>query len=115
MTKKEMIDFIKANVGTEFTYVYRSDGDTVRAYVKVFDPEIGLTCYTLDPWTRDGYRSHNAEDDGTWCVVGIHFDRAENHKNHTLKSAYDVVKAIVDTGKFKSAPDAGAGVSCAFM
>ena len=41
--------------GVEFTYFY-SDGDSINAYVKRYDPKIGLTCYTLETETRMGWR-----------------------------------------------------------
>lgn len=68
---KLSIDEAKKMIGTEFTYVYE-DGDTILAYVKAFDPEIGLTCYTLETETAEGWVSDNVEidPDGTWCVMG---------------------------------------------
>ena len=59
--------------GTEFTHIFE-DGDTVPAYVKKFDAETGqLTCYSLEPKTRDGWVPRKNKDtmpDGTFCVVG---------------------------------------------
>lgn len=85
------IEEAKKMVGTEFTYIY-SDGDSVRAYVKAFDPEIGLTCVTLDTVTargsapasaddpnNDGWAAH-LEKDGTWCGLAADFKKAKNIK-----------------------------------
>ena len=70
------VEQAKAMVGTEFIYVFE-DGDEILAYVKAFDPEVhGLTCYTLDHTTRDGWKKidHGQDEtdmpDGTWCVIG---------------------------------------------
>ena len=51
------IEEAKAMQGTEFIYVY-ADGDEIPAFVKKFDPEVGLTCMSLEAETRDGYRGH---------------------------------------------------------
>ena len=64
------IEEAKSLVGTEYIHVY-GDGDEILAYVKAFDPEIGLTCYTLETETRrDQYSDEEADEDGTWCIYG---------------------------------------------
>ena len=54
--------------GTEYIYYY-SDGDSIPAYVKKFDPKVGLTCYTLEAKTKRGWRTADMfteiERDGT--------------------------------------------------
>ena len=102
----------KAMVGTEFDYVY-SDGDRVRAYVKKFDPEVGLTCMTLDTETaRDGYRHSDSEEDGTWCVMGYKFPKG-------LARALLALQIIKDTGEYEVGSVGGMArvgdASCAFM
>lgn len=96
---KMTIEEAKKMVGTEFTYEYE-DGDTIRAYIKKFDPEIGLTCLTLDTETeRDGWMPEDKdimEEDGTWCVVGVDFDV------HTLVEAIEDLLEIKNIGKLKS-------------
>jgi hypothetical protein len=63
------IEEAKAMEGVEFDYIFE-DGDTIRAYVKKFDPEIGLTCLSLETETKLGWRpSEGIEEDGTFCVV----------------------------------------------
>jgi len=51
----------KAMEGTEFTFIFE-DGDTIQAYVKKFDPEIGMSCYTLETETVMGYQPDKAGD-----------------------------------------------------
>jgi hypothetical protein len=102
----------KAMVGTEFDYIY-PDGDRIRAYVKKFDPEIGLTCMTLDTETaRDGYRHDEVEEDGTWCVLGYRFPK-------TLDRALLTLQIIKDTGEYTVGSVGGmqhvGQARCAFM
>ena len=61
---------VRAMVGTEFIYEF-DDGDTIPAYIKACDPQVGLTCYSLEPkTTRDGWRDpHPDNSDGTFCVT----------------------------------------------
>jgi len=89
----------KSMLGTEFTYIY-DDGDTIKAYVKAFDPKIGLSCFTLKTKTRDGYKEENSnlEEDGTWCVIGVDLIDGTGPA-HTLQSALKWLKEIRDTGK----------------
>jgi len=96
MTNEE----IKAMVGTEFTYVFE-DGDTVRAYIKAFDPKIGLTCFTLESKSRDGYsptlwRTDLCAEDGTFCVMAVDLEFAD------LSAVIDRVAEIKATGRYQA-------------
>jgi hypothetical protein len=107
----------KAMVGTEFTYGY-SDGDTIQAYVKKFDPEIGLTCISLETESKDGWTgapgTHH-EADGTFCVIGLNFK--QQGTNHSVEAALLILETIRDKGyfSFNSGSLFGGGASCAFM
>lgn len=97
--------------GFEFIYVYE-DGDTIPAFIKEFDPEIGLTCGTLDIKTRDGWNPAipQKEDDGTWCVIGNHIG-----DNSDLEECLRDLEIIRDTKRFAGRNTGGFGfVSCAF-
>jgi len=82
--------------GTEFIYVYE-DGDTIQAFVKKYDPKIGLTCLTLETESRMGHRGQKQEADGTWCVVALDFMK-EGRK--AKKKALRWLEKIRDTGQF---------------
>lgn len=87
---------IKKHLGTEFTYIYE-DGDRVKAYIKVYDPKIGMSCFTLADKTRDGWTpgAHKKiEEDGSWCVIGVDL------RVHPESMLVDRVKEIIETGKF---------------
>ena len=103
----------KAMEGTEFIYEF-SDGDTIPAFVKKFDPEVGLTCMTLaTESTRDGYRpplSQEIEADGTWCVMGYAFTRT------SLDAALAALTIIRDTGRCLAGSTGSVGATqCAFL
>ena len=105
----------KAMVGTEFVYKYK-DGDTVPAYVKKFDPEVGLTCMTLATESAQGYKGRRPEPDGTWCVVA--FDFRVWDRQQKLGEALALLTAIKKTGEFGAHPSAvttGGGPKCSFM
>jgi hypothetical protein len=100
--------------GTEFIYQYH-DGDTVRAFIKKFDPEVGLTCMTLETESEYGWRpghGTHVEDDGTWCVVGYKF------KLHKIKDALAVLDIILTDGIYKvgssGSKNIGSTINCAF-
>ena len=101
--------------GTEFTYVFE-DGDEIRAYVKKFDPEIGLTCMSLETKTRDGWgprlASHREADD-TFCVTAVDCRRMKK------EVALRILQEIRDTGKHLEGQPrisvAGPNLRCAFM
>ena len=82
-------------VGTEFTYVY-PNGDSIQAYVKKFDPEIGLTCMSLETESAWGHKCAKTEDDGTWCVIGMSFKRGP----FVLKRALAYLDQIAKTGGY---------------
>ena len=97
-------------VGTEFDYIYE-DGDTVRSYVKKFDPEIGLTCLTLETESLRGWKGLNKEPDGTWCIM------AHDFKFHSLKGALRDLSEISKTGRFSvfEKENRHGSIKCAFM
>jgi hypothetical protein len=103
------IEEAKKMIGTEFDYIFE-DGDSIRAYVKKFDPEIGLTCMSLDIVTEKGWKNPNSEKDGTMCVIAFNFRRG-----HKLLIALYKLEEIRNTGKYVCVPQDGFGVSCAFM
>ena len=104
------IEEAKKMEGTEFTYIYE-DSDTIPAYVKKFDPEIGLTCFTLATETAQGWKpADKIEEDGTWCVIGV------NVATHGIKRAFSWLEEIRDTGCAISEGVNGFGdfLGCAF-
>jgi hypothetical protein len=117
MSKKVTIEEAKGMLGTEFTYVF-GDGDEVRAYVKAFDPKVGLTCYSLETKTKRGWcpadmgdevRAYDVDPDGTFCVKAHDFSK----KGHPLYEALEDLAIIRDKGKYWAGLGFG-GVSCAF-
>lgn len=106
------IEHAKKMLGTEFVYHFE-DGDTIKAYVKAFDPEIGLTCYSLEMFTDEGWSPDSdteKELDGTYCVM------AHSFKNgwHSLAEALEALQEIEDTGHYIGQGSSGS-VHCAFM
>ncbi len=98
--------------GVEFTYVFE-DGDEIQAYVKKFDPEIGLTCMSLEAETRDGWEEQNEnrkEEDGTFCVVSIKIDNY-----YDLTKALHFLTKIRDNKSFTDIRFEIGNPSCAFM
>jgi len=94
------IEEAKAMEGVEFIYEY-SDGDTVPAFVKKFDPEVGLSCLSLaTETTRDGWTADEVEEDGTWCVIGVQLKFSEYHSNHTMATALAVLAVIKEMGRY---------------
>jgi hypothetical protein len=102
------IEEAKKMVGTEFEYIF-TDGDSIRAYVKKFDPEIGLTCLSLDTVTENGWKDPNPEEDGTMCVIAFDF----KNPHHEFSEALSKLEEIRDTGKYLAIPGYGS-ISCAF-
>jgi hypothetical protein len=103
------IEEARKMIGTEFDYIFEN-GDSIRAYMKKFDPEIGLTCMSLDTITEKGWKDPNSEEDGTMCVIAFDFKCG-----HKLSEALSKLEEIRDTGKYVGTPQSGFGVSCAFM
>lgn len=114
MTLKEM----KAMEGVEFTYIY-SNGDTIPAYIKKFDPKIGLSAFTLATKTRDGWASlKTVKEDGTWCCASYNLkNRVGKDRTDTLKRISKFLTQIKNTGKYQVVrrPYAGGLVTCAFL
>lgn len=104
------VEEAKQMQGVEFTYVFR-DGDTIPCYVKKFDPEVGLTCLSLDTKTKAGWRTKDPdllEADGTFCVIGIPAD--------DLDRCLSVLEGIKEDGVFESRrlSTGGAFYGCVF-
>jgi len=90
------IEEAKKMQGIEFTYVF-GDGDTVPSYVKKFDPEVGLTCLSLDTETKNGWKPTDEdvlEADGTFCVVGA--------PANDLPECLRILAVIKESGSFSS-------------
>ena len=102
-------------VGTEFTYIY-SSGESIRAYVKAFDPNIGLTCETLETVTIQGYEGKFSKPnpDGTWCVVGFNFKREPESIELALRDLEEIAKTGNLDISTKDIFNKG-NTSCAFM
>jgi hypothetical protein len=115
---KVTIEEAKAMLGTEF--IYRADYGEVKAYVKAFDPEVGLTCYSLEDITSDGWQPDpenvEVDADGTWCVVGFDF----TYEHHDIDDALTDLYYIKTTGVLAPAevyPEGSRGfgnASCSF-
>jgi len=62
--------------GTEFIYQF-SDGDTIQAYVKKFDPEKGMSCWSFGLETENGFkfkpRTTDEAAEVAICVIGFDF------------------------------------------
>lgn len=80
--------------GTEFTY-YDKDGSYIKAFVKEFDPKVGLSCYTLETCFNDGWKPNMVGEDGSFCVIGCHIG-----KNSTLEEALEKLTVIKETGQY---------------
>jgi len=87
------VEEAKKMLGVEFTYIFE-DGDTIPAYVKAFDPEIGLSCMSLGLETafRAVFSPDNGEDDSI-CLIGINFTK------HSIEDALEMLDEIA-TGKY---------------
>lgn len=103
----------KEMIGTEFVYVFE-DGDTIPAYVKMFDPEIGFTCLSLETQTAEGWKPEKddpgLEEDGTFCVIGYDSD----NYSHVMETALKCLTEIKETGKRVKLGPGRSPVSCAF-
>lgn len=86
--------------GVEFTYFFE-DGDSISAYIKKFDPESGrLTCYSLEPKTKDGWTPKPDEDtlpDGSFCV----------YSRRNLEGVLEFLSIIAKTGEHRVNPNNG--------
>jgi len=102
---------LKSLEGTEFTYIFE-DGDTIRAYVKKANPEIGVTCMSLETETTMGWKPSDLEEDGTFCVMGYNFIDGQSKP----KEVWNKLKRIPKTGTYKVDSSTGGGTfsGCAF-
>lgn len=104
------IEEAKKMLGVEFTYIFPS-GDTIKAYVKAFDPEVGFSCYSLETESLNGWAPEpwvvDKEEDGTFCIVSID---AGN-----LNAILEDLQEIKETGKLVAHRfGAGVGPICNF-
>jgi len=119
--EKINLEEAKKMVGTEFIYEFPG-GDTVPAYVKMFDSEIGLTCLSLDTKTAEEWqpgKGHLAlEEDGTFCVIGVDLKHGKERgfsTPHTLDRCFYYLREIKKNGKVQGISNSsGRDVSCAF-
>lgn len=89
------IEEAKKMEGTEFIYQFE-DGDTIRAFVKKFDAEKGLTCMSLETKTERGYiPPFGQEEDGTFCVIGYKFSGPRGNE-----PALEALEIIRDHGVY---------------
>lgn len=92
------IEDAKKMLGTEFTYIF-PDGDSIRAYVKAFDPKIGLSCWSFDLITA--YKitldtlNKDEKDAQAVCLIAFNFKYA----GHTLTAVLTVLEEIFKTNK----------------
>jgi len=91
MAKKVTVKEAKAMLGTEFDYRF-SCGDTIRAFVKAFDPKVGFSCFTIEGTTKNGYELHEENAEGE-CVIGIKIKNKDD-----LNEALDRLTEIRDDG-----------------
>lgn len=84
--------------GTEFEYEF-GDGDTIRCYVKKFDPNKGLSCWSLGLATKRGFvfepETKDEEAEEAVCIIGIDF--VEYYER--LNLAYEILNEIKHTGR----------------
>lgn len=90
------IEEARAMRGVEFTYYVK--GDSVKCYIKAFDPEIGLTCVSLGLITKRGIRMRDTEGDGTSCVMGYDFKK----RSASLPRALKALSLIDRTGSYRA-------------
>ena len=108
------IEEAKKMEGTEFIYEFPC-GDTIPAYVKKFDPKIGLTCLSLTSETEEGYQPNSSdpalEEDGTFCLIGVNL----RNGYHKLQACFNRLKEIKETGRYVCKNFSSGGITtCAF-
>jgi hypothetical protein len=100
------IEEAKKMEGTEFTYEFE-DGDTIRAYVKKFDPDRGLSCWSFSLETDGGQiieiLNEDEDKEGACCLIGFDFTvYAED-----LPAALDLLEGVKNTGRFTASGEKG--------
>jgi len=97
--------------GTEFIYEF-SDGITIKAFVKKFDPKMGFSCWSFDLITDQGIKidpiNKDEEDEQACCLIGCNF--AKNPED--LECVLNVLTEIRDTGRCVSIPGYGFFTGC---
>jgi len=90
-------DNMKTMLGVEFDYIDRSEGIT-KAFVKVVDPQKGISLFSLSDRTEDGFcprdEGFKVEQDGTWCLTSLAFSIEKD-----LEVALMDLNEINSTGK----------------
>jgi hypothetical protein len=113
------INEAKGMLGTEFIYVF-PDGDEIPAYVRAFDPEIGLTCWSLDSVTKMGWENWDenpsrVDPDGTYCLLALNIRDYSWLADHSLDKALKHLKEIKETGRYVCVNDDSGGTpNCSF-
>lgn len=85
--------------GTDFIYTFKS-GDTMLAYIKKFDPKVGLSCWSYSLTTDKGLvfdpLNKDEESEGACCVIIYNFEE----EGDTLERAMAVLDEITLTGSY---------------
>lgn len=85
--------------GTEFVYEW-PNGEQIKAYVKEFNPDIGMTFWTLEEKGSYGWKGQPGTEhdpDGTWCLVGVDLKKNPD----SLEYCMEVLEEISKTGMRK--------------
>lgn len=84
--------------GTEFTYQFL-DGDTIQAYVRKFDPKVGLSCWSFGLVTERGFifepKDREEEREQACCIIGFNIIDEPEKKRAMMR----VLEEIKTTGK----------------
>jgi len=74
--------------GTEFIYEFLN-GDTMPAYIKKFDPKVGLSCWSFGFVTKQGHKfepiSAEEKAEGAVCLIGVNCKGDDLALNRALK------------------------------
>lgn len=101
--------------GTEFTFQFAS-GVTVPAYVKQYDPEVGLSCWSFGLEKSDGEvflpLNQEEEDEQACCLIICDF--IDDKFNEDLEQvAIAILAEIKATGRYEQqAQEDGVFVGC---
>jgi len=100
------IEEAKKMEGAEFTYKFE-DGDTIRAYVKKFDPDKGLSCWSFSLKTDGGQiietLNEDEEKEGACCLIGFDFTVYDED----LPRALDLLEEVKNTGRVTAPTEMG--------
>jgi len=111
-------DNMKTMLGVEFDYIDRN-GSITKAFVKVVDPQKGISLFSLSDRTEDGFcprdEGFKTEQDGTWCLASLDFS-----VERELEIALMDLNEINSTGKLapfkrvESDYDGSNNINCIF-